>query len=938
MKKIISALLTVVILVGSLSVAASSAGELPFKDVSEKKWFYSCVKYVYENGIMGGVSDDVFDPNGKMTRAMFVTILCRLDGGEEKITNAFKDVKSNAWYAGYVGWAEENGVFGGYEDGTFKPNAYITREQSATAIIRYIEYAKVNPLKSSSAPSVFKDNGKIASWAKSYVDEMRMYGIVAGDNNGNFNPKGTLTRAEAATIIQRMKEMFDYLKLEDPITPDYKVDGKDFYLLNPYDLYYGGPVLSTSYNATEVVEEDGRLLLAGKDDGRKITDFYCNPANTAASGNYFGIDLKVACIDPAEYPHVVIGYVSDSDASIGVYSVNISTPHVDTEASSDGTVKVMSADLSGKNLFDDESEQITLTVKSESDIKLAYVALFKDMAALESFSSSDYADELTSFEGEPFFYEKMDEKTLNGYMNEAENKKAEIMNAADVDPSTVTGTCYYISSVHGNDANDGLSPDKPWKSLSKLYTLKKGAGIKVPNVKAGDAVFFERGSLFYAAEETNNSGNHCFDAQSGVTYAAYGKGDKPVFTTRIDFGTSKTGHWTATDAADVYVLDYDLKVPEGKGAEYNDIGEIVFNGGELWGIKVIMSNYGRNLPEKTGSLGYVTNGRDVIHETQRTSEGYASLVNDLEFWLDTVEGKLYLCCKDGNPEKVFDEIMVTKRGSAICGDVRNVTFDDLAVIGAADHGFDLGNVTNVKIQNCVMEWIGGDEMGGRLGNAVQNWGSCDGFFVVDNYINQVYDTGITTQGAGIMINCDFSGNVIDRCNMSIELFNGPTDVCDAYCENIITRDNYIRYSGYSFGHTRGNGNKTGTFFLGSKGWGVPIYNMVFENNVCLYGTFFSVATSNLACGEHAPGVIFRNNVYLMNPERGYASRSQNNIIDWTGSPKTFLPYTEQYVQYLTDMGVNRGTKYYTYDGYLFDEEKEGTYYDLGQIGYDNSFR
>ena len=90
------------------------------------------------------------------------------------------------------------------------------------------------------------------------------------------------------------------------------------------------------------------------------------------------------------------------------------------------------------------------------------------------------------------------------------------------------------------------------------------------------------------------------------------------------------------------------------------------------------------------------------------------------------------------------------------------------------------------------------------------------------------------------------------------------------------------------------------------------------------------ADSQIARGDNAEGIIFKNNVYLMSTERGYARRTFNNpYVQYDGSNygKTLLPYTEQYMQYMADLGIERGTTFYYYDGYVFPEEEFGVYYD-----------
>ncbi|MCQ2456427.1 MAG: S-layer homology domain-containing protein, partial [Clostridia bacterium] len=105
MKKILSIILAVVFIVGALCVFSyAEDGKMPFRDVKEKNWYYSAVDAVWRAGIMGGVSDTEFSPNGALSRAMFVTILGRLAGAPETgyTPDTFPDTKKNTWYSPYV--------------------------------------------------------------------------------------------------------------------------------------------------------------------------------------------------------------------------------------------------------------------------------------------------------------------------------------------------------------------------------------------------------------------------------------------------------------------------------------------------------------------------------------------------------------------------------------------------------------------------------------------------------------------------------------------------------------------------------------------------------------------------------------------------------------------------------------------------------------------
>ena len=212
--KLFALALCVVLAAALISVFAGSrraeaAGALPFTDVKTTDWFYETVKYCYENKLVMGVSETKFEPGTNLTRAMFVTLLYRIDGGEGDYPCDFPDVKEGEWFRSPAGWARNCGIVLGYSDGTFGPNNKITRQELATMIARYLTFAWANLEKDASAPTSFTDSGAIAGWARDGFDRVRELGIVKGDQNGRANPGALATRAEAATMMARLAEALD---------------------------------------------------------------------------------------------------------------------------------------------------------------------------------------------------------------------------------------------------------------------------------------------------------------------------------------------------------------------------------------------------------------------------------------------------------------------------------------------------------------------------------------------------------------------------------------------------------------------------------------------------------------------------------------------------------------------------------------------------------
>ena len=164
MKKLFCMILAALMLVGTVA-AVSAADASPFSDVKTTRWSYGAINYAVEKGYMNGIGGGKFDPAGSMTRGMVVTVLYRREGSPEvTFRNDFSDVKAGKYYSDAVIWAKDEGVVNGITETTFEPNGKITREQLATMIYRY---CTVNNLYVDERGDVssFSDKGKIHSYA-----------------------------------------------------------------------------------------------------------------------------------------------------------------------------------------------------------------------------------------------------------------------------------------------------------------------------------------------------------------------------------------------------------------------------------------------------------------------------------------------------------------------------------------------------------------------------------------------------------------------------------------------------------------------------------------------------------------------------------------------------------------------------------------------------
>ena len=178
-----------------------------FTDMTDH-WAKSYVDDVVAKGLFNGISDTAFDPEGSMTRGMFVTVLSRIAGVEvdDSKATAFADVATNTWYSGAVAWAVEKGITNGIDEVTFGVNDPVTREQMATFIVRYCAAMNIT-LPETVEAQEFTDADKIGDYAKEAVATCQLAGIFNGSETGAFNPQSSATRAECAAVFSRFSEL-----------------------------------------------------------------------------------------------------------------------------------------------------------------------------------------------------------------------------------------------------------------------------------------------------------------------------------------------------------------------------------------------------------------------------------------------------------------------------------------------------------------------------------------------------------------------------------------------------------------------------------------------------------------------------------------------------------------------------------------------------------
>ena len=185
------------------------AFDFRFADVmDENAWYYDAVYAAYDAGLMNGVGEGLFAPNATLDRATLATVLYR-EAGESaaKGTASFTDIAEGQWYTDAVNWAAEQGVVNGYPDGTFRPEAPITRQEMATMLYRYWKLRGGRYTAKDDVLAGYQDRGEVADWALEAMRWTVQSGIIVGMTPTTLNPAGSATRAQVALVL------VNYLKM-----------------------------------------------------------------------------------------------------------------------------------------------------------------------------------------------------------------------------------------------------------------------------------------------------------------------------------------------------------------------------------------------------------------------------------------------------------------------------------------------------------------------------------------------------------------------------------------------------------------------------------------------------------------------------------------------------------------------------------------------------
>ena len=408
--------------------------------------------------------------------------------------------------------------------------------------------------------------------------------------------------------------------------------------------------------------------------------------------------------------------------------------------------------------------------------------------------------------------------------NEPSTEDIELLAAADAtieqiltntDTLTCTGTAHFVSTTCGNDTNDGLTPETAWQTLDKVNTA---------SLSEGDGVYFHRGEIWRGM----------LKAQPGVTYSAYGNGEKPSIYGSTE-NANDSAKWTLLDGTD-NIWVYANRVL--------DCGLLVFNDGESWAKKVYpyyINGYVSTVDKSTPFDVKKELSEDLMFFCEMDTVNFNAFdIADILGQTESSDGVLYLRCDSGNPAKVYESIELAERRDIILP-AEDAVFNNLCIKYTGAHAI-FGWVA-YDVSFCEIGWVGGCAqnytdygMPVVMGNAVESDGVYDYFSVTDCYIYQCWDAGVSNQDAyyAIESNITYARNVIEYCEMPVEIFLIPDgdepDYNTERMENVLIEDNYFLYTGFGFSNGYFDYAQNSSSYM-AHSCDIPASNFVFRNNV-----------------------------------------------------------------------------------------------------------
>ncbi len=624
-------------------------------------------------------------------------------------------------------------------------------------------------------------------------------GMISGDGSGTFRPIDVLTKAEAASILAKTCGYTESYKHSESGYTDVK--SGDWYL--PYISFL----------------EDKAVFIPG-------TNEKFNPNATCTK------DMFLAWIANVK---------TNSDVRTNTFGNLPANPSSDkglTRAEAVGLASFMINEVTYTREDAVKYMKGTTVFSDVGDGSWYYPAVSLASVPTVSYSGGGVTKVIDTFIDAPvsefnFPEEKYEE--ADEYLEDLESltlRRIDEIRFSESDyKQKPGGKTIYVSNQFGTGSITSCSEVNP-------VNISSISEISAFPLNPGDVVLLRRGEVYRGA----------FDAQPGVTYSAYGDGDKPQIIPSPEDGTG-TSKW---------ILDYEDKATGKKIWKYyrddilTDVGGVNLisdNGTHFVAYKEIPCYLNGTYFQRssiTTEFIYtdeLDHNLEFVHFANIDSNGNKVPTNPGE----TCTGPLYLRCDEGNPGKIYSRIEFNQNKHAIKIKGHGVTIDNLCIKYFGRHGISAGTVHNLTIKNCEIGWGGGsiqhykDGRVTRFGNGVEIYGALINFVIDNCYVYQIYDAGITHQisssspGHYFMEGVYYLNNVLTDSIYNIEYFmskntveTGTAPLQERYMKNVYFTNNITRRAGYGWGAQRPDNGPSNV-----KGWTHHNLcdNQVYENNI-----------------------------------------------------------------------------------------------------------
>lgn len=403
----------------------------------------------------------------------------------------------------------------------------------------------------------------------------------------------------------------------------------------------------------------------------------------------------------------------------------------------------------------------------------------------------------------------------------ANERKDAILSNPNMALAEETVLKFYVSDSLGDDNNDGLSPETPFKTVAKVNeAVQKGKS----NTER-TAVLFKRGDTFRI--------NSALLLRSNVTYTAYGKGKKPIISGSLK-NYAVPYIWRSENEPNIWSTVITGFSPEEK---VHLASNVVFNDGESFATR---------------------------------KETFNQLKNNGDYYFDRDTDTLYLYLFGINPGNSFSSIEIHTSNHLLELDVfdaENIIINNLSLKYAGRHAIVIIRAENLEISDCEIGWAGGlyIKRDGkytqyRYGNSIEFWDKAVNCSVKRCYIYQSYDAAITFQGreTDLYKNLDFSDNLIEYSSFNFEYWTSWENK-NARVENVRFCNNILRFAGCGFAGITRPDNRNQAFLL-SQAY-CPLDEVLID--ILIKDNIFDCADSRFLFGTQ--GMVdrlkFENNTY-----------------------------------------------------------------------------